>query len=72
MTQMALFVIAQEFWNYFLLFYRTESDNSRSRKTPKNHTLFLLGTPFRASTLFFQLMDQSIRYQDSLHPCVAT
>ena len=52
------FVIAQEFWHYFLLFYRTESDNSRPRRTPEYHTLILLDTPFHVSTLFFQLLDQ--------------
>ena len=57
-----VFVIGQEFWHYFLFFYRTESDNSRPRRTPKNHTLILLGTPFHVSTLFFQLMDQPTRY----------
>ena len=56
------FVIAQEFWHYFLLFYHTESDNSRPRRTQENHTLILLGTPFHVSTLFFQLMDQPTRY----------
>ena len=57
-----VFVIAQEFWHYFLLCYRTESDNSRQRRTPKHHTLILLGTPFHVSTLLFQLMDQPTRY----------
>ena len=46
------FVIAQEFWHYFLLFYRTDSDNSRSRRTPKIHTLILLGTAFHVYTIF--------------------
>ena len=55
-------LIAQEFWHNFLLFYRTESDNSRPRRTQKKHTLILPGTPFNVSTLFFQLMDQPTRY----------